>query len=82
MLHAINRLALKPEQGQNSLPISLGDRGSTSSNWKHVYTHMQSTPHIYNKPSRPTMPHFLENAIAGPIMPAEPSEPFGAYVQE
>ena len=43
---------------------------------------MQNTPHIYNKPSRPTMPHFLENAIAGPVMPAEPSEPFGAYLQE
>ena len=28
------------------------------------------------------MPHFLENAIAGPAMPAEPSEPFGAYLHE
>ena len=43
---------------------------------------MQNTPLIYNKPSRPTMPHFLENAIAGLVMPAEPSEPFGAYLQE
>ena len=28
------------------------------------------------------MPYFLENAIVGPVMPAEPSEPFGAYLQE
>ena len=82
VLHAINRLALKPEQGQNSLPISPGDRGSTSSSGKHAYTHMQNTPHIYNKPSRPIMPHFLENDIAGLVMPDEPSEPFGAYLQE
>ena len=82
MLHAINRLALQPEQGPNSLLISPGDRGSTSSSGKHAYTHMQNTPHIYNKPSRPIMPHFLENAIAEPDMPTEPSEPFGAYLQE
>ena len=43
---------------------------------------MQNTPHIYNKPSRPTMPHFLENPIAGPIIPAKPEEPFGTYVEE
>ena len=44
---------------------------------------MQNTPHIYNKPSsRPTMLHFLENVVAGLVMPAEPSEPFGAYLQE
>ena len=82
VLHAINRLAIKPEQGQNSLLISLGDRGCTSSCRKHAYTNMQNTPHIYNKPSRPTMPHFLENVVARPIMPTEPSEPFGAYLQE
>ena len=80
VLHAINRLALKPEQGHSILPLSLVDRGSTSSSGKHAYTNMQNTPHIYNKPSRPTMPHFLENAVAGPVMPAEPSEPFGAYL--
>ena len=43
---------------------------------------MQNTTHIYNKPSRPTMPHFLENVIAGLVMPVEPSEPFGAYLLE
>ena len=80
VLHAINRLVHKPEQGQNSLPISPRDRGSTNSSRKHAYTHMQNTPHRYNKPTKPTMPHFLENAIARPIMPVEPSEPFGAYL--
>ena len=30
MLHAINMLVLKPEHGQNSLPISPGDRESTN----------------------------------------------------
>ena len=28
------------------------------------------------------MPHFLADAIARPVMPVEPSEPFGAYLQE
>ena len=28
------------------------------------------------------MPHFLAYAIAGPVMQVEPSEPFGAYLQE
>ena len=80
VLHAINRLALKPEQGQDNLPLSPVDRGSTSSSMKQAYTNIQNTPHIYNKPSRPIMPHFLEKAVAGPTMPAEPSELFGAYL--
>ena len=58
------------------------DKGSTSSSEKQAYTNMQNTPHIYNKPFRPTMPHFLENVVAGPVMPTKPSEPFGAYLQE
>ena len=65
VLDAINRLILKPEQGQNSLPISTGDRRSASSSRKHAYTHMKNTPNIYTKPSIPTMPHFLENSIVG-----------------
>ena len=81
-MHAVNRLALKPEQGRSSLPLSPVDRGSTNSSGKHAYTNMQNAPHIYNKPSRPTMPQFLENAVARPVMPAKPSEPFGAYLQE
>ena len=28
------------------------------------------------------MPHFLADAVVGPIMPVEPSEPSGAYLQE
>ena len=40
VLYAINRLPLKPEPGQNSLPLSLVDRGSTSSSGKHAYTNM------------------------------------------
>ena len=28
------------------------------------------------------MPHFLAYAIVGLVMPTEPSEPFGAYLQE
>ena len=28
------------------------------------------------------MPHFLADAVAGPATPVEPSEPFGAYLQE
>ena len=83
VLHAINRLALKPEPGHISIPLSPVDRGSTGSSGKHAYTNMQNTPHIYNKPSSiPTIPHFLENAVAGPVIPTEPSEPFGAYLQE
>ena len=76
VLHAINRLALKPEPGHSSIPLSPVDR-DTSSSGRHAYTNMQNTPHIYNKPSnRPTMPHFLADAVA------EPSEPFGVYLQE
>ena len=83
VLHAINRLALNLELGHSSIPISPVDKGSTSISGKHAYTNMKNTPHIYNKPSsRPTMPHFLADAVEGPIMPAESSEPFGAYLQE
>ena len=83
VLHAISRLALKPKPGNSSKPLSPVDRGSTSSSGKHAYTNMKNTPHIYNKPSSiPTIPHFLENAVAGPVIPTEPSEPFGAYLQE
>ena len=71
VLHTINRLATKPELGHSSVPLSPVDRGSTSSSGKHAYTNMQNTPRIYNRPSsRPTMPHFLVDAIAGPVMPA------------
>ena len=28
------------------------------------------------------MPHFLADAVAGPVMQVEPSESFGAYLQE
>ena len=50
---------------------------------KHAYTNMQNTPHIYNRPSnRLTMPHFLADMVARPIMPVEPREPFGACLQE
>ena len=73
-------LVLKSKHGQTSLHISTRDRGSTSSSKKHAYTHMKNNPHIYNKPSRPNMPHVLENAIVRPVMPVEPSEPFGAYL--
>ena len=47
-----------------------------------MHTHMHNTPHIYSKPSRPSMPHFLEKDTTGPIIPAELSEPFGAYLKE
>ena len=83
VLHAINRLATKPKPGHSSVPLSPVDRGSTSSSGKHAYTNMQNTPHIYNRPSSmPTIPHFLAEALAGPVMQVEPSEPFGAYLQE
>ena len=82
MLHAINRLVIKPEQDWNDLQVPSRDRVSTSNNGRHRYTNMHNTPHIYNEPSRLTMPQFLENPIAGLIIPTEPSEPFGAYLQE
>ena len=83
VLHGINKLTLKPELGHSSVPLAPVDGGSTSSSGKHAYTNMQITPHIYNKPSnKPTMPYFLADAVAGPVVPVEPSEPFGAYLQE
>ena len=82
-MHAINRLAMKPELGHSSVPLSPIDRGSTSSSGKHAHTNMQITPHIYKKPSSiPTMPNFLEYAVVGLVIPVESSEPFGAYLQE
>ena len=83
VLNAINRLSTKPEPGNNSTPPSSVDRGSTGSSGKVAYTNIQNTPHIYNRPSnRPTMPHFLADAVGGPVMQVELSEPFGAYLQE
>ena len=64
MLHAINRVVIKLEQSQNNLPISSGDRGSTNNSGRHESTRIHNTPHIFNKPARPTMPQFLENATA------------------
>ena len=81
VLNAINRLSEKPKPGNSSTPLSPIDRGSKSSSGKHAYTNMKKTPHIYNRPSsRPTMPHFLADTVAGPIMLVEPSEPFGSYL--
>ena len=69
VLNAINRLSAKPDIGINSTPPSSVDRGSTSSNGKVAYTNIQNTPHIYSRPSnRPTMPHFLADAVGGPVM--------------
>ena len=69
VLNAINRLSAKPEIGINSTPPSPVDRGSTSSSGKVAYTNIQNTPHIYIRPSnKPTMPHFLADAVGGPIM--------------
>src|SRR5713101_3407978 len=83
VLNAINRLSGKPEIGINNTPPSPVDRGSTSSSGKIAYTNIQNTPHIYNRPSnRPTMPHFLVDTVGRPIMQVEPSEAFGAYLQE
>ena len=66
VLNAINRLSVKPEL---VTPISLVDRGSIRSSGKHAYTNMPNTPHIYNRPSsKPTMPHFLVDVVAGPVM--------------
>ena len=82
-LHAINRLEMKPETRNNNVPLLPVDRGSTSSSGKHAYTNIQNTPDIYNKPSsRPTMPHFLADAVVGLVMRVEPSESFRAYLQE
>ena len=83
VLNAINKLSAKPEPSNSSTPPSLVDRGSTNSSGKIAYTNIQTTPHIYTRPSnRPNMPHFLADAVGGPVMQVEPSEPFGAYLQE
>ena len=51
------------------------DRVSTSSSGEHLHTNMQSHLHIYNKPSRPTMPQFLNSPAAVPLAQVEPEEP-------
>ena len=69
VLNAINRLSTKPEPGNNSTPPSPVDRGSTSNSGKVAYTNIQNTPHIYTRPSNmSTMPHFLADAVGGPVM--------------
>ena len=79
VLNAINRLSAKPEIGNNNTPPSLVDPGSTSNSGKVAYTNIQNTPHIYSRSSNiPTMPHFLADAVASPVIQVEPSEPFGA----
>ena len=76
VLHAINWLALKPELGHSSISLSSVDRDSISSSKKHAYTNLHNTPDIDDKPSsKPTMTHFLQDAVTGPLMPGEPSEP-------
>ena len=82
MLHAINRLANKQGQAHNKLQVTQGNKVSTSNSGRHEYTTMQNTPHIYNKTSRPTMPQFMENPTVGQIVPSEPEDPFGAYLEE
>ena len=57
------------------------DRVSTSSR-EHLHTNMQSQPHLYNKPSRPTMPQFLDSLAAVPLAQAEPEESLSAYLRE
>ena len=74
VLNAINRLSVKPEPGKSSTPPSPVDRGSTSNSGKVAYTNIHNTPHIYNRPSNmPTMPHFLADAVGGPVFQVEPS---------
>ena len=69
VLNAISRLLAKPEPGISSTPSSPVERGSSSGSGKMAYTNIQNTPHIYNRPTmRPTMPHFLENTVGGPVM--------------
>ena len=43
---------------------------------------MQSHPHIYNKPSQPTMPQFLDSPAAVPLAQVEPEESMSAYLRE
>ena len=82
VLNAINRLSAKLEPGISSTPPSLVERGSSSGSGNMVYTNIQNTPHIYNRPTiRPTMPHFLADTVGGPVMQVEPNEPFGDYLQ-
>ena len=55
---------------------------STSSSGEHLHTNMQSRPHIYKKPSWPTMPQFLDSPAAVPLAQVEPEESVSAYLRE
>ena len=61
-------------------PIS--DRVSTSSSGEHLHTNIQIHPHIYHKPSRPTMLQFLVNPVAVALAQAEPKKSLSAYLRE
>ena len=83
VLNAISILSAKPKPGISSTPPSPVERGSSSGSGKMAYTNIQNTPHIYSRPTiRPTMPHFLADTVGDPVMQVEPSEPYGAYLQE
>ena len=58
------------------------DRVSTNNSREHLHTNMQSHPHIYTKPSRPTMPQFLDSPAAVPLAQEEPEESMSAYLRE
>ena len=58
------------------------DKASTSSSREHLHTNMQIHPHIYIKPSRPTMPQFLDSLAAVPLAQVEPEESMTAYLRE
>jgi hypothetical protein len=45
-----------------------GDGGSNNGEGKNSCTTMQSHLHLYTKSPKPTMPQFLENEVAGPLM--------------
>jgi hypothetical protein len=59
-----------------------GDGGSNNEEGNHSRTTMQSHPHLCTKSPRPTMPQFLGNEAAGPLMQVEQDEPYRAYLEE
>jgi hypothetical protein len=71
-----NSLEGTMKQNQN------GDGGSNNGEGIHLRTTMHIHPHLYTKYPRPTMPQFLGNEVAGPLMQVDQDEPYRAYLEE
>jgi hypothetical protein len=81
MMDLMGQLAKNLLEGQTKQNHN-GDGGSNNGEGSHSCTTLQSHPHLYTKSPRPTMPQFLWNEVASPLMQVDQDEPYRAYLEE